>query len=201
MTDWFLGLVPEYGLWLIGVTTFLSCLALPAPASLVMLAGGAFAAAGDLSLAATMAAAFVGAVVGDQTGFAIGRGGAVWIGSVAPDGKRAQMLARAQGFLGKRGHIGVFLSRWLVSPLGPYVNFIGGAAGLGWAGFTTWAAAGEVVWVSIYTGVGYAFSGQIEMIGEMASSISGFIGAGAAAVLLGLYLFRDAKASRPRQDA
>ena len=33
MTDWLLGLVPQYGLWLLAATTFLSCLALPIPAS------------------------------------------------------------------------------------------------------------------------------------------------------------------------
>ena len=34
MTDWLLALVPQYGLWLLAATTFLSCLALPIPASI-----------------------------------------------------------------------------------------------------------------------------------------------------------------------
>ena len=38
MTDWLLALVPTYGLWLIGFTTLASCLALPIPASIIMLA-------------------------------------------------------------------------------------------------------------------------------------------------------------------
>ena len=50
MTDWLLALVPTYGLWLIAGTTFASCLALPIPASVIMLAAGGFAAAGDLVL-------------------------------------------------------------------------------------------------------------------------------------------------------
>lgn len=201
MTDWFLALVPEYGLWLIGFTTFLSCLALPVPASLVMLAGGAFAAAGDLSLAATMAAAFLGAVAGDQTGYAIGRGGAARLGAGAAGGKRERLLSQARDLLDRSGGSGVFLSRWLVSPLGPYVNFIAGATGIGWAGFTIWGAAGEAVWVGLYTGIGYAFAGRIEMIGDIAGNISGFIAAAIVAALLGVAVFRDPARSKPARRA
>ncbi len=41
MTETILALVPVYGLALIAVATFLSCLAVPMPASLVMLSAGA----------------------------------------------------------------------------------------------------------------------------------------------------------------
>ena len=62
MTDVVLALVPHYGPWVLAIATFLSCLALPAPASLLMIAGGAFVASGDLSLVYTAGAAFAGAV-------------------------------------------------------------------------------------------------------------------------------------------
>ena len=57
MTDWLLALVPQYGLLLLAATTFLSCLALPLPASILMLTAGGFAAAGDLVLWQAFAAA------------------------------------------------------------------------------------------------------------------------------------------------
>jgi len=79
MTELFLSLVIQYGVIILFVTTFLSCIALPVPASLVMLAGGGFAANGDLSLAGVLGAAYLGAVLGDQAGFRIGRSGAVWL--------------------------------------------------------------------------------------------------------------------------
>jgi len=201
MIDTLLALVPEYGLWLIGFATFLSCLALPAPASLLMLAGGAFAAGGDLSLIGTAAAAYAGAIAGDQTGFVIGRRGAGWLRIDAANGKRGRLVARARDFIGKWGHLGVFLSRWLVSPLGPYVNFLGGAAGLAWTSFSVGSAAGEAVWVGLYTGLGYAFAGQIQMVADMASSISGFIAAGVVTLGLGLYLFRRENGAGSSQDA
>jgi len=80
VTDWLLSLVPTYGLWLIAASTFASCLALPIPASVLMLAAGGFAASGDLVLAQVIAAALGGAVAGDQTGvWQGGKGGAGFV--------------------------------------------------------------------------------------------------------------------------
>ena len=68
MTDWLLALVPQYGLWLLAVTTLLSCLALPLPASILMLSAGGFAASDDLILWEVVGAALAGAIAGDQIG-------------------------------------------------------------------------------------------------------------------------------------
>jgi hypothetical protein len=46
MTETILALVPVYGLALIALATFLSCLALPIPSSLIMLSAGGFGAGG-----------------------------------------------------------------------------------------------------------------------------------------------------------
>jgi membrane protein DedA with SNARE-associated domain len=198
MTDTILELIAEYGVWLVGLTTFFSCLAMPVPASLMMIAGGAFAASGDLSITSTAIAAYIGAVAGDQTGFAIGRRGEGLLARMQNNpGKRGQMLKRADAFADKWGRLGAFLSRWLFSPLGPYVNFISGATGLGWLTFTISAAAGEVIWVVLYTGLGYTFSNHIEMVADLASNISGLLAAALVAVLLGRYLFRAASPGAP----
>ena len=189
-----MALVPAYGLWLIGVVTFLSCLAVPVPSSLLMVAGGAFAASGDLSLAATGTAAYAGAVAGDQTGFAIGRRGRELVHRLEQGSEqRRALMNKARDFAARRGAIGVFLSRWLLSPLGPYVNFIGGATGLAWSSFTFWAAAGEIVWVTLYTGLGYVFSTQIEMVADIAGNISGFLAAAVVAVFLGRLVLRTGR--------
>ncbi len=195
MSETLMALVPVYGIWLIAAVTFLSCLAVPVPSSLLMVAGGAFAAAGDLSLPATGAAAYAGAVAGDQLGFAIGRRAESLIERLkrGPEKRRALIL-RAQAFADRWGHAGVFLSRWLLSPLGPYVNFIGGATGLNWGAFTLWGAMGELVWVLLYTGLGFVFSDQIQMVADLASNISGLLAAGALAWVLGRLALRSGRA-------
>ncbi len=186
MTDWLLGLVPQYGIWLLAVGTFSSCLALPIPASILMIAAGGFVASGDLSLTGSTGAALAGAVIGDQTGYFGGR----WGGSrvIEKLGSRAEPIARATAFLATRGGIAVFLSRWFISALGPYVNLAAGAAGLSWLRFTIAGLLGEAVWVAIYLGAGYAFSGNLAAASGMAFDLLGVLAAGAVALGLGTWL-------------
>lgn len=66
MTETVLALVPSYGLLLLALGAFFSCLALPVPSSLIMLSAGGFAAAGDLVLGQVGATALIGAIAGDQ---------------------------------------------------------------------------------------------------------------------------------------
>lgn len=191
MTDALLALVPQYGAALLMVVTFLSCLALPVPASIMMLTGGAFAAGGDLSLLSVGGAAFAGAVAGDQAGYAIGRFGEGWIDrQTRAHPRRLALLERARAFSRRWGGPGVFFSRWLVSPLGPYVNFLSGAADVGWRRFALWAMAGEAVWVGLYVGLGYGFASRLEAVAEILGNVSGALAAGLVTVLLGLFLWK-----------
>ncbi len=191
MTDWLLALIPGYGVWVIFTATLLSCLALPVPSSLVMLAGGGFAAGGDLALGQAVAAAWVGAVGGDQLGYAIGRrGGSAAVERLARHGSRREMVERALDFVRRWGGAGVFFSRWLVSPLGPYVNFVAGGAGLGWTRFTFYGASGEAVWVGLYVGIGYAFSSQIGAVADILGNLSGFLAALAVTFVAGIWLMK-----------
>lgn len=188
MTEAILALVPLYGLTVIALATFLSCLALPMPASLVMLSAGGFAAAGDLVLWQAAAAALGGAVLGDQLGYQLGRIGGRFLGARAPAPGRAALMAQATAYLRERGAMAVFLSRWLVSPLGPYVNFAGGAARLDWARFTRAGVLGEAVWVAVYVGLGAAFADDMLALADLLGSASGLLAALAVAGALGAWL-------------
>lgn len=189
MTDWLLELVPQYGLWLLAVSTFLSCLALPFPASILMLTAGGFVAAGDLGLVSTLAAAAAGGIAGDQVGFWAGRRlGAPLLARLGRDPARDRLLARAEAFLARRGAAAIFLSRWLFSPLGPWVNLITGSSGYGWRRFTLAGVAGEAVWAGLYVGAGYAFAGNITAANELLGSVLGMVAGGAAVLALGLWL-------------
>ncbi len=186
MTDFVLSLVPTYGLALLAIIVCLSCLAMPVPSSLVMLTSGSFVGSGELNLPETFLVALMAAVVGDQIGFAIGRhGGQRLMARFAGHRDRGKMLEKAQKWIDERGGAGVFLSRWLVSPLGPYVNFIAGASGIRWWRFSFWGIAGEMVWVSVYIGLGLAFSDNISAVAEIASDISGLLAAGLVTLVMG----------------
>ncbi|CUH62603.1 SNARE associated Golgi protein [Thalassovita gelatinovora] len=189
MTDQLLALLPDYGAPLLGLITLLSCLALPVPASLFMMAAGGFAAAGDLPLGFTILAALTGAVIGDQIGYALGRSGAGWLQRIeSRGGKQAMALSRATSLTRERGNIAVFLSRWLLSPLGPYVNFVAGAARLRWPTFTIASATGEIAWVTIYVGIGAGAADQFGYLWPVISDMLGLLAALTVALLLALRL-------------
>ncbi|RYG90846.1 DedA family protein [Loktanella sp. IMCC34160] len=188
-----LSLITTYGVAALFLGTFLSCLALPVPSSLMMLAGGAFAASGDLDLYTVTGAAWVGAVLGDQVGYGIGRiGGRHLSGWMARHPKRGAILQKAQDKTREWGGIGVYLSRWLFSPLGPYVNLAAGIAGMRWPRFFGWDMAGEATWVAVYVGLGFVFAGQISAIADIAGNLSGLLAAGAVTIGLGIWLWRRA---------
>jgi membrane protein DedA with SNARE-associated domain len=194
MTETLLALVPTYGAPIIFVATYLSCLGLPIPASLVMLAGGAFVSSGDIGLAAAVAAAYVGAVLGDQTAFGIGRvGGQAVEARIRAKPARARLLDKARDILDRRGGLGVFFTRWLLAPIGPTVSIVAGGAGMDWKKFTIWDLAGEVLWVGIYIGLGAAFASSIGQLSSLLGNAVGAITAAAVAVGLGVLLVRAAR--------
>ena len=102
--------------------------------------------------------------------------------------RRAALLDRATAFVTRRGVLAVFLSRWLFSPLGPYANLATGAIGFGWLRFSLAGITGEAIWVGLYTSIGYGFAGNLTAASDFASSILGFLAAGAVAAGLGGWL-------------
>ena len=191
MSDWFLASVAAFGVPALALATFLSCLAIPLPSSMMMLAAGAFAASGDLGLATAALAALAGAVLGDQVGYALGRLGFRQAeGWLRHSPARAAVLDRARAEVQRHGMLTVFLSRWLFSVLGPYVNLIAGGAGLRWQTFTAAAVAGEAVWVSAYLGLGWAAGGQLAAVASLMGNASGLVASGAITLGLGWALWR-----------
>ncbi len=195
MTDVLYGLVSVHGAWIVFAITFAACVALPIPASLAMLAAGAFVASGDLWAATVLLAALGGAVLGDQTGYAVGRVGGPWVlQRLARHARLAGWIVRAEERLAARPGPTVFMSRWVVAALGPYVNLAAGAAGVGWVPFTVPALLGKAVWVGLYVGLGYAFAAHLEAVGASISSALAAMAAALVALWLGRMLWRKRRA-------
>ncbi|MBT8458531.1 MAG: DedA family protein [Boseongicola sp.] len=200
MTETILDLMTRYGVFILFVVTFLSCLCVPIPSSLMMLAGGSFAATGDLNTVATVVAAFSGAVAGDNTGYLLARTfGTRLNGWLEAKPKRAKLRDSAKSYMDSKGPISIFLSCWLVAPLGPYVNLVSGVTRFNWARFAFWGALGEVFWVGIYIGLGYSFSDQIVTLASLLGNASGFIVALLGIFLLGRILWK-ASAPKPQPE-
>lgn len=202
MTDTFLALVADYGAIIVAMSAFLSCLLIPIPTALVMLSGGAFAAAGDLTLSSVLGAGWAAAVAGDQTGYRIGRMAGPRLRSYFEKSHKANRLYdRSEAFIEKHGGLGVFFSTWAVAPLGPYANIAAGAGKLNAWRFTLWDAAGEAIWVGGYVLLGYFFASQIEEVSSLMTNIVGVLVCVLAAVFLTRVLTKRYRAHAAKMQA
>lgn len=199
MTDTLLALVPTYGLWLILAALPLSCMALPVPSSILVMAAGGFAAAGDMVLWQVQAVAFAGFVAGDQFVYGMARaGGTPLVKRMKSRPAAGPVFTRAGAMLQSRGPVAVFLSRTVLSPVGPYVGFLSGALRVGWPGFTLAAVAGAAVWALAYSTLGYVFATRITQVAGMIGNGLGIILAAAVVVGLVIYLHHSWKAGKSR---
>lgn len=184
-------MLASYGAPLVFAAALASCLALPVPASLIMLGAGALAAAGDLPLWLLLLAAFTGAIIGDHIGLWLGgRLQGALQGRLKPGKRATATMNEARGFLIRRGGLAVLLSRFPLSPLGPYVNFAAGAARMPLVKFTPFTLIGELIWVSLYLCLGYVAESHLEAVLRIASDLTGLLTALTAAAGLGYWLWR-----------
>jgi membrane protein DedA with SNARE-associated domain len=107
-------------------------------------------------------------------------------------------LKKAEAVSKKWGGTGVFFSRWLVTPLGPWLNVTYGITEYPWHQFLLWSVLGEVLWVVLYVLLGKIFSYRVqawsEMLGNLAWVILGLLASIALGWTLWTYL-------RPKQRA
>jgi membrane protein DedA with SNARE-associated domain len=188
LTDQLLAALLFYGIPAIFGATVIASVGAPLPASLMLVAAGSFVEQGEMKLWQVIIVASTAAVLGDQIGYGVAR----WVGRrlVARISRKigGETKIRKTEALAKRwggGWPGIFFSRWLVTPLGPWLNVTSGIADYPWRRFILWDVLGEVLWVVLYVMLGYIFSDRVqsvaEILGNLAWVIIGFI----VAVILG----------------
>ncbi|MCB1420864.1 MAG: VTT domain-containing protein [Nitratireductor sp.] len=187
----------DYGLPLVFAVAFLSCLAVPIPASLIFMAAGTLAAGGQFDITSLWLAGLAGALLGDHAGFLAGRFLSQRLEAFSEKhGKLATGLEKAHDFETRWGSAAIFFSRWLASPLGPWVNLSSGLTRVSWPSFLIWDIAGEAVWVTLYLGLGWMFSSQAQMIADLIGNAIWLVIAGGLTILLGRSLLKAAEERR-----
>lgn len=205
MTDQLLSWLSVYGLPALFFVLVVASVGVPFPATFLLVAAGSFVAQGELKLWEVCALACAGAVAGDQIGYAVGRyGGRALVLTATRRFRAADKLARAEALTRRWGGAGVFLSRWLVTLLGPWVNLTSGAARYPWARFFVWDILGEALWVAIYVTLGKIFSDRVQQLADLLGSLAWVVLGALAALLLGwklLTYFRDSDDQPPDHPA
>jgi membrane protein DedA with SNARE-associated domain len=107
------------------------------------------------------------------------------------------MIERAEAFNKRWGSVAVFLSRWLVTPLGPWLNLTSGISKYAWHRFLFWDVLGEVLWVVIYVGLGRIFSDRVGAIADLLGNFTWVILGVIAASVLGWKLLQYFRGESP----
>jgi membrane protein DedA with SNARE-associated domain len=199
MNDQLLAAVSLYGApALFGIVT-LAAIGVPLPITLLLIVVGSMTSQGAMNLWWAVGAASAGSILGDQAGYALGR----WGGQAAVTrlsglfGKRAslaEMEAKAKAW----GGPGIFVTRWLLSPLGPWINLASGTAGYPWHRFLFWDILGEITGAVVFVSLGRFFSDRVMalygVLGDLTWAVAGLL----AAAIIGYQLLANLRRARVR---
>jgi membrane-associated protein len=136
------------------------------PGDTLLLAAGVFAAQGKLSIGVTIAAIAVAAILGDNTGYTIGR-------AMGPrlfkkkDGIlfRHEYVERTEKFYEKYGAKTMLLAHF-IPIVRSFAPFVAGVGKMPRAKFFMYDAIGDIIWAALITLLGYWFGSRIPNIEE-----------------------------------
>ena len=197
MNDQLLGAISLYGAPALFGIVAIAAIGVPLPITLLLIIAGSLISQGAMDLWWAIAAAGAGSILGDQIGYAIGRwaGPAVVARLSRVFGKRANleaMEAKAKAW----GGPGIFLTRWLLTPLGPWINLVSGTARYPWHRFLFWDILGEITGAAVYISLGWFFSDRVMALSAFLGDLAWALAALLAAVVLGYQLLAHLR--RPR---
>ncbi len=185
-----LHLVERYGPGLVGAFAALEATGVPLPAETILVATAVYAGtSGRLSIAAVVAAAAAGAILGDNIGYAIGRTLGYralhrWGGAFGLTDAR---LTLGRYLFRRHGAKVVFAGRF-VALLRTFVSLLAGANRMEWPHFLASNAAGGILWASAYGFGAYALGNEVKRISGPAATVLGI--AAVIAVVVGVFYLR-----------
>src|ERR671929_2142540 len=154
--DRILRLIEHYGYLVVFFGVMLESTGVPLPGETILLASGFLAQRGHLDVGDVIVFGILGAVVGDQIGYWIGREGGrpfvlKWGRYVRITPER---LERAERFFERHGGKAVFLARFFAG-LRVFGALVAGISRMRWGIFLVYNVLGGAVWATAVVLVGY----------------------------------------------
>jgi membrane-associated protein len=201
-TDQLLSALSIYGYPVLFGVIAVASAGVPFPITLMLIVAGSFVDQGEMNLWLVIGLASGGAIVGDQLGYGLGRwGGRRLALKVARKFSGGELkLQKAEAFSKKWGGAGIFFSRWLVTPLGPWLNITSGITKYPWHRFLLWDVLGEVLWVVLYVMLGKIFSDRVQAISDLLGNLTWVILGLIVVVILGWKLMRYFRATTNAEE-
>ena len=145
-----------YGYWVVFFGVMLENAGVPVPGETILLIAGYFAGIGKFNIAMVMMIAAVGAVVGDNIGFAVGhhfgRGFLLRVGRymfLTPE-----RFAAMDRYFHRHGNKTILVARFITG-LRVFAALFAGASHMRWRVFLLYNVMGAVLWSVVITTLGY----------------------------------------------
>lgn len=145
-------LVQTFGYPLLFLAVGAESSGVPIPGETALITAAVLASQGKLQIELVIAVAALGAIVGDNIGYVIGRRGGRWL--LERPGhfhrQRLDALRNGESFFERHGPKAVFLGRFVLG-LRIWASWLAGATHMRWRSFFLWNALGGICWA---TGIG-----------------------------------------------
>lgn len=165
MLDWLDGVVQGHGSWIVAVVIFFESMGLPLPGESLLIGLAIYAAThGGIDIRWALGWAVVGAVMGDNAGYLIGRSVgrralARWGSKI---GLTAKRITLGEYLFQKHGGKVVFFGRFIAF-MRTFAALLAGAVQMPWLKFLLWNGLGGLCWVVGYGGAAYLFGDHIKV--------------------------------------
>jgi len=196
MEQFITGLVQSYGYVIVFLLVGIESLGIPLPGETALLVAAAFAALGELDIYLVIAVAAAGAIIGDNTGYWIGRKGGMAL--VERYGRKVHLtrkkIERVRYFFDRYGAKTVFLGRF-IAVLRTWVAVFAGTAHMPYDRFMLFNALGGIVWSIVVGVLGYLFGSQLATLKHYMNVVTIAVVAVIAAIIV-VVLLRRSRARR-----
>ena len=188
MIDLLQNFLSTFGYLAVAVGVMLEGMGIPLPGETLLLLGAAYAGAGNLNVWAVILAAALGAMIGDSTGYWIGRRGGRAL--LTRYGRvirlREEHLMRAELFFAQHGDKTVFVARF-IAVLRMFAAFLAGVNRMPYRRFVAFNVAGGVTWALTFGLLGAAFGSQWPLIEHWIGRAGELLAGIAALVVLAVF--------------
>ncbi|HJP78244.1 MAG TPA: DedA family protein [Pseudonocardiaceae bacterium] len=194
-------ILDHYGYAAIAGLVTLEDFGVPAPGETVLIVGPIYAATGRLNLILVALLGFLGAVVGDNIGYLIGRVG----GRLVEKFGRyilltAQRIDAAERFFTRYGG-GIIIVARFVEGLRQANGIIAGLTGMRWRRFVAYNALGAALWVGLWVCLGDVAGPHINTIYPLAVRYQTYVGIAVGVLIVALIIRALVRRDRRRRPS
>ena len=178
--------IAVFGYWAVFVGVGLESTGIPFPGETALLAAAVYAGTGSsMNIVGVIIAAAAGAIIGDNTGYSIGRYGGRRLvhrfGHLI--GLDDAKLDAAKRYFERHGDKTVFFGRF-ISILRTWAALLAGLNHMPWPRFLFWNALGGIVWSLVYGLLGYFLGRNLPLL----ERIVRFLGIGGVVVAVAIVI-------------